>query len=168
MELDKIKELFFKYNCSIYGLEREEGDLIISNGVSPKAIEEWRQEYFYTLLDKLKESGSRNIYSLMVQVAMGSRRNEDLYILYDAFRYVNFVDEKDCVIIAEDILGRGNLPARDGMVFWANDIKDLSLVQNLLQRVEELIQIEGKDSPLSERYERIKKRYILISSIVHL
>lgn len=159
MNLEEAKELYLKYNCSLFGMAREENRYEEYRNLNiPKAVEEeWRNEVFHTLKEQLKVTGTAKLFNRMCDISDCKHNKERLLDLIQALKDVRYDDLKMNAVISETILGRKALSVRSGMVFGAYDIGEPKLAKELLTFVLDLLDSQEVDSDLTARYDSDRK-----------
>lgn len=167
MTLSDAKKVFFKYDCSLFAMAREEKEAYENYkllDISKAIEEEWRMELFLILWEQLKENGSSDLFNRMYNLSEGKHNRENLFTLQEALHKVNYANPKVNACISETVLGRKDLSERSGMIFWAYDLGEIEIAEELLQFVSRLLEVQVSDEKLKSRIERDIKKCHLISS----
>lgn len=169
MTIKEAKELFLKYDGSLFAMAREES-LAYENykllNVSSETVQKWKQELFLDLWEQLKGNGSGDLFNRMYNLSEDKHDRNNLLILKEALYEVDYINLKVRASISETVLGRKVLSERSGMVFWAYDIGEEKIAKELLQFVLNLVTVTTADSKIKSRLEKIVKKCYLISSEV--
>lgn len=161
MTLEDAKKAFMKYDGSLFAMAREEKETYESYqllNIPDEMADKWRQELFLDVWEQLKENGSSALFHRMYHLSESRHDKENLFILRDALHKVNYQTPKENASIAETVLGRKALSERSGMVFWAYDLDEHELAEELLQLVMELVAVPTSDEKIRERLERVRKK----------
>ena len=167
MLMDEAKEIYFKYDCSLFVMAREENILYEEFkflNIADTTLDEWKQEKFLSLWQQLKKSGSSNLFNRMYNLTENNHNRENLLILKEALYKVKYDSFKTNAYISEIILGRKVFSERSGMIFWAHDIGEHEIAMELIKFVIKLLDINTDNKNLISRCERDKQKCYLISS----
>lgn len=118
MLMNEAKEIYFKYDCSLFAMAREENILYEEFkflNIADTTLDEWKQEKFLSLWQQLKESGSSNLFNRMYNLTENNHNRENLLILKEALYKVKYDSFKTNAYISEIILGRKVFFERSGM-----------------------------------------------------
>ena len=173
MTLEDAKKKYLKYDCSLFSLAREEPNAYKEYkklNISISLEEKWRQELFEILFNDLKDGG---VYSLFIRLydlsENGNRKNKkSLYALKEALNYIIFDDLKINICVAETIIGRKSFSERSGLIFWAYDLKEIKIAEELLLIVMELLSYQPKEEGLSRRFKLNRRKCHLLDSQLQL
>lgn len=173
MTIEVAKKKYLKFDCSLFALGREEPNAYKEYkklNISITLEEKWRQELFEILFNDLKEGG---VYSLFIKLynlsENGDRKNKKrLYALKEALNYIIFDDLKINICIAETIIGRKSFSERSGLIFWAFDLREIKIAEELLFIVMELLSYQPKEDCLSRRFELNRQKCYLLDSQLQL
>lgn len=170
MTQEEVKEVFFKYNGSLFAMAREEKEVYEDYkllNISEETVEKWRQELFLNLWQQLKEKGSSDLFNRMYNLSENRHNRENLLILKEALYKVNYANPKVNACISETVLGRKDFSERSGMIFWAYDLGEQEMAKELLQFVWRLVSVQTSDEKINSRLERSIKKCYLIGSIIN-
>lgn len=171
MTIDEAKELFFRYNCSLFAMAREEKEAYEDYrklNISSSIENEWKKELFISLAKQLKTSGESELFNRMYNLSDNQHDKERLVVLKQALNEVVLNDAKTIATVCETVLGRKELSERTGMVFWAYDLGEQEIAKKLLVFVWELLSKHTVDTNLQARYERDIKKCSMINSELSL
>lgn len=171
MTIEEAKELYFKYDCSLFGMAREE--LFAYNEYKalniPKITEAgWRQELFDVLLTELTKTGEASLFDRMYDLSDGSHNKDRLGIMKGALEYIKYDSLQTKAFISETIIGRTDIAARRGMIFWAYDVGEQESAKELLRFVVNLLNSEKCDEDTISRIKRDIKKCCIIDSYLGL
>lgn len=170
MTYDEIKKMFFKYDCSLFAIAREQKEVYENYkklNISKATLEEWKQELFLALWKQLKQNGSSDLFNRMCGLSENRHNRENLLILKEALNDVNYKSPKINTSISETVLGRKELPERSGLIFWAYDLGEKKIADELLKFVIDLLKVQTSDKKIKERLERAIKKCYLIKAILN-
>ncbi len=156
MTLEEAKELYMKYDCSIYTMETAGygySDYKKMN-ISRKQEQEWENELFISLFSQLHESGDAVIFYRMNAIAEKQKSREQLYVLKDALDDIKYENSEIRAWIAEKILGRSALPEKGGLVYWAYDLGEKKTAIELLCYSLNLLDISDPSEKIKKRIEK--------------
>lgn len=171
MTIDEAKELFFRYNCSLFAMAREEKEAYEDYrklNISSSIENEWKKELFISLAKQLKTSGESELFNRMYNLSDNQHDKERLVVLKQALNEVVLNDAKTIATVCETVLGRKELSERTGMVFWAYDLGEQEIAKKLLVFVWKLLSKHTVDTKLQARYERDIKKCFMINSELSL
>ena len=187
MTIEEAKKVFFEYNGSLFGMAREEKGARIGEtaeyfgiaklyeekeiydkfnklNISDNLLKKWRQELFSCLYKQFKESGSYELFNKMYDISENKRSKDDLLILKESLYKVKYANAKVNACISETVLGRKNISERSGMIFWAYDIGEKEIANELLDFVYELVKVKTTDEKIELRLKNSIKKYNAISN----
>lgn len=72
------------------------------------------------------------------------------------------------ICIAETIIGRKSFSERTGLIFWAFDLREIKIAEELLFIVMELLSYQLKEKELSRRFELNRRKCYLLDSQLQL
>lgn len=171
MTFEEAKKLYFKYDCSLFAMAREEQNAYENYkllNIPSLTEEEWRQELFIILWEQLKKNGSSDLFNRMYNLSENRHSKGRLFILKEALNNVNYENLKINVCVSETVLGRKDLSERSGMIFWAYDLGEQELAKELLQFVMKLLTSQIPDKEISSRFGRNIKKCHMINSELRL
>ena len=171
MTIDEAKELFFRYNCSLFAMAREEKEAYENYkklNISSSTENKWKKELFISLAKQLKISGESELFNRMYNLSDNQHDKERLVALIQALNEVVLKDSKTIAIVCETVLGRKALSERTGMVFWAYDLGEKKKKKKLLMFVWVLLSKHKVETNLQARYERDIKKCSMINSELSL
>lgn len=171
MTIDEAKELFFRYNCSLFAMAREEKEAYENYkklNISSSTENKWKKELFISLAKQLKISGESELFNRMYNLSDNQHDKERLVALIQALNEVVLKDSKTIAIVCETVLGRKALSERTGMVFWAYDLGEQEIAKKLLMFVWVLLSKHKVETNLQARYERDIKKCSMINSELSL
>ena len=171
MTIDEAKELFFRYNCSLFAMAREEKEAYENYkklNISSSTENKWKKELFISLAKQLKISGESELFNRMYNLSDNQHDKERLVALIQALNEVVLKDSKTIAIVCETVLGRKALSERTGMVFWAYDLGEQEKKKKLLMFVWVLLSKHKVETNLQARYERDIKKCSMINSELSL
>ncbi len=157
MTLKEAKTIYLKYDCSLFAMAREEKLAYETYKLLniPSLVEEkWRQEWIGILVERLKKSGSYELFNKIEDILEDCHNRKNLFVLKKALDYVIFENPEMRASVAEAILGRKDLSARSGMIFWAYDIGEHRIAKELLQFVMNLLTNQSVEEEISSRFKR--------------
>lgn len=171
MTISEAKELYFKYDCSLFAIAREEKEayenyrnLNVSNVIENG----WKKELFIILAQQLKTSGESELFNRMYNLSENQHDKENLIILRQALSDVVFKDFETIACVSETVLGRKEVSLRSGMVFWAYDLGEREIAKELLMFIWNLLGNRTVESNLQTRFERGIKKCCMIDSELNL
>lgn len=171
MTMEEAKNLYIKYDCSLFGMAREEKDsyeAFQALNISKVVLDNWRQELFDTLWIELRKTGEISIFTKMAYLSENVHNLERLNIMRSALEYIEYKDLKTKAYVSETLLGRKDIPVRSGMVFWAYDIGEQEVAKELLKYVMELLNSEENDENIKTRIKRDMERCYKLDSFLKL
>lgn len=173
LTLEEAKAVYLKYNCSMYGMAREELDIyneFRKSNISKEMQEKWRQELFVKLKDELRSKGSVGLFNRLYDLAEnGNRQNKErLLVLKDALAFIKFNNLKDNAIVSETIIGRKELSVRSGMIFWAYDLGEYEMAKELVLYTMNLLSYQPTEERLKGRFERDRTTCCLVEKELQL
>lgn len=171
MTLKEAKTIYLKYDCSLFAMAREEKMVYETYKLLniPSSVEEkWRQEWIGILMEQLKKSGSCELFNKIEDILEDCHNKKNLFVLKKALDYVIFENSEMKASVAETMLGRKDLSARSGMIFWAYDIGEHGIAKELLQFVINLLTNQSVDEEISSRFERSIRTANMINSELKL
>lgn len=166
---EEFKKVFLMYDGSLFSIAREEKEAYESYkllNISEETLEKWRQELFLNLWEQLKENGSSDLFNRMYNLSDGRHNRENLLILRDALHKVTYTNLKVNACISEIVLGRKDLSERSGMIFWAYDLGEQEIAEELLLFVLGLLMVQTSDEIIKHRLERLIQKCNLISGML--
>lgn len=158
MTLKDAKQFYMQYDCSAFAMAREDlpkykeyKKLHISSLVEKK----WQNEAIKKICLDIKNSKSVIAFNKLYDLSVKFRDKEKLDGLLDALKDIEdgltYIQK---VIVAETIIGRGELITRSGMIYWAYDLNRNDVALALLQKVFEYLDMQTEDDKLCERVMR--------------
>lgn len=155
MTIQEAKELYKKYDCSLFAMAREEKSkyekykaLVIS-----KEEEKWKQEQFLFMHTQIKTTGNSTFFERMYNLLGKSRRKENISIMVKDLKYIKYDNMEIKVSVSETILGRKDMSVRSGLVFAAYDLQEKDLARELLLFVNNLLTCEPSHNEITSRVE---------------
>ena len=100
----------------------------------------------------------------MYDISENKRSKDDLLILKESLYKVKYANAKVNACISETVLGRKNISERSGMIFWAYDIGEKEIANELLDFVYELVKVKTTDEKIELRLKNSIKKYNAISN----
>lgn len=171
MTIDEAKKLYFKYDCSLFVMARENKDAYENYKALklPSVIEEeWSQDLFTILWEQLKETRESIFFNRMYHLTEKIHNKENLVIMKEALNYIKYDDLENKVCISETVIGRKEITIRSGMIFWAYDLGEKELAAELLRFVMNLLNNKTNDEEISSRIGRDMKKCVMIDSVLKL
>lgn len=158
MTFDEAKKLYFKYDCSLFAMAREEDKEVYKNykllGIPDIVEEEWREELFIVLWEQFKIERTGSLFDRMAEIAEKKYNNKMLFILKEALDEVDYENLQVRACISEAVIGRKALSERSGMIFGAYDIGEKDLAKDFLQFILNLLSDCTLTQEMLPRFER--------------
>lgn len=154
MDIDKIKELFKKYDFLPFAFDREEAASkeFIQQKNKDALLAKWQRELFDELFLRLKVEKDYKLFQRMAKIAEERADKGYLDVMIKAVDCVQYDSPLVKMIVAETILGRGRMTARTGLVFMAYDLGEKRDAKYLLDRAKALLAFDvGSDDEKSRR-----------------
>ena len=137
MTFAEAKKLYFKYDCSLFAMEREEGREVYKDykllSIPDIVEEEWREELFIVLWEQFKIERTGSLFNKMAKIAEKKYYKKMLFILKEALDDVAYENLQVRACISEAVIGRKTLSERSGMIFGAYDMGEKDLAKDFLQ-----------------------------------
>lgn len=169
MTIEEAKDLYIKYDGSLFALAREEKSkyeeyksLEISNEVEEK----WKQEQFLILYEQIKITGDATLFNRMYDYLEKSKNN--IAIMENALNYIKYDTLDIKASVAETILGRKDIAVRSGLVFFAYDLKEYDLARRFLVFTNKILTEEAAGNDIMSRIERDIRKCILLDKELFL
>lgn len=166
MTLDEAKELYMKYNCSLYQMFREEQDKYIlykELNITEEIEQYWKNEYIQHIYLLIKRTGDGMYFNQLYELASSFCDKERLSVLISALEYIDYSDDGMALCVAETIIGRKKVSVRSGMIFWAWKIGEFDMVLELIEKVQIIITYEmspkqqGRKARIIRKVEEIRR-----------
>lgn len=162
MTLKDAKQFYIQSGCSTFVMAREDlpkyneyKKLYIPNIIQKK----WQNEAIRNICLDIKNSKNVMAFNKLYDLSEKFRDKEKLDNLLGALKDIEVeMTYIQKVIVAETIIGRGDLITRSGMIYWAYDINRKDLALTLAQKVFEYLDLNTEDDKLSERIMRDKMK----------
>lgn len=171
MTIDEIKAIYFQYDCSLFGMARED-QIAYQQYMAlklPKKIEaEWKKELLTTLFEQLKKTGDSFTFNRMYHIVENFKNKESLFIMKNALNYIRFDNLEEKLCVAESLIGRSDITERSGMIFGAYDLSEKELAAEFMRNTIELLNNETSDEELKFRIESDIDDCIIIDKILKL
>ena len=114
--------------------------------LSKEIEDKWRKELFIILYEQLKETRESALFNGMYHLAENFHNKESLIIMKEALNYIRYDSIENKLCISETVIGRKEITVRSGMIFWAFDLNEIELSEELLKHGKEnLVKIEELD-----------------------
>lgn len=171
MTIDEAKNLFCKYDCSLFAMAREDKNVYENYktlNLSRTIEDKWRQELFKILCEQLKETGESAFFNKMYHLAENFHNKESLVVMKEALNFIKYDNIEIKVAISETVIGRKEIAVRSGMIFWAYDLDEKELAEELLRIAMNLLDNETNDEEVNSRIGRNIKKCIMIDSVLKL
>lgn len=171
MTIDEAKKLYIHYDCSLFAMAREDKKAYEDYKALnlPRTIEEeWSREFFFILYEQLKATGDSAVFNKMYHIADKLHDKESLVNIKEALSFIRFDDIENRLSIAEAVIGRKDITARSGMIFWAYDLGDKELATELMQYVINLLNNKSNDNEINSRVSRDVKKCVMIDTLLNL
>ena len=171
MTIKEAKKLYFKYDCSLFAMARDDKDAYenyMSLNISREIENDWRQDLFNILSSEIKKIGDAALFTRMYYLLENMHNKEKLYIMKDLLKYVRYNDLKTKAYVSETVIGRKDIVVRSGMIFWAYDVGEKDVAKELLMFVTILLNSEVADEKLNARIKRDIEKCQRIDSYLKL
>lgn len=154
MTLEEAKELYMKYNCSLFAMAREDMPnytLYRELNIDRKLEKKWTKEAIAELLKDFEKSREARLFNRMYDLSIEIHDTKRLHLMMSLIDKVNIEDEETALCIAETIMSREIVSVRGGMIFWAYDsgLRDEAVI--LIKKVISLIGIGVNDEENKNR-----------------
>lgn len=171
MTIKEAKDLYIKYDCSLFAMAREEKSkyekykiLEISN----EEEEKWKQEQFLNLSEQIKTTGDSITFNKMYNLSEKSKSKENIGIMEKVLKYIKYDNLEIKVSVSETILGRKDISVRSGLVFWSYDLEEYDLARRLLLFANNLLTSEISNSDITPRVKRAINKCNLLDEELNL
>lgn len=168
MTIKEAQELYFKYDCSLFAMARED-KITYENykalNISEKIENDWRQYLFSILYSEIKKIGDATLFTRMYHLLENMHNKENLYIMKDSLRYIKYNDLKTKAYVSETVIGRKDIEVRSGMIFWAYDIGEKEIAKELLVFVANLLNSEVDENITTRIQHDIEKCRMIDSNL---
>ena len=158
MTFAEAKKLYFKYDCSLFAMAREEDKEVYKDykllGIPDIVEEEWREELFIVLWEQLRIERTGRLFDRMAEIAEKKYNKKMLFILKEALDEVAYENLQVRACISEAVIGRKALSERSGMIFGAYDMGEKDLAKDFLQFVLNLLSDCTLTQEMFPRFER--------------
>lgn len=161
MTIEEAKKIYIKNGCSLFTMAREDADNYIlykKLNIDSTIENKWKKETMEALANCLKEKGDYTIYNRLYDLAIAFHDKERLELMIKSIDKVSVNNAKASLCIAETIMGRKNLSARSGMIFWAYDIGLINEARILIQKVLSLVDVQTDNEEDKLRVSRDQKK----------
>lgn len=125
MTIQEAKDLYIKYDCSLFAMAREEKN---------------KYEKYKALEISNEEEKSKS--------------KENISIMEKTLEYIKYDSLEIKVSISETILGRKDISVRSGLVFAAYDLQENDLARRFLLFVNNILACEISHNDITSRVER--------------
>lgn len=164
MTREEAKELYIKYDCSLFVMAREEEkyDEYRTLKISVEEEKKWIQEQLLISYEQIKTSGDSRIFNKMCSYFEKRKSLENIMMIEEALKYVKYEDPETKVSVVETILGKKDFSVRSGLVFGAYDLNDYEMAKRFLLFVKITLSNDFHQKDIAARVDRdIQRCYLL-------
>lgn len=169
MTLEEAKTFYLKYNCSEFAMGREDWNKY--NQFKALKIEEnirnqWKLERLDAYIEDLEVLGDIDTFVCIENIFENMKCIESLKLVKRAIDLVDYSDDLSKVFVAESLLGRKSVSARDGFIFAAHDLNEMRYAEFFLTKTGELLDAVVHKEQYKERVNKGLDRLEVIKKVV--
>lgn len=168
MTTKEARDIYMKSDCSYFVMCTNYYTSYIEYkklGLPSELENFWKDEKIQALAVEIRLNGDYRLFNKMYDIAVEFRDYEKLRILLDALRRISEpLTYKQCLSIAETILGRKYPKVRSGMIFWAYDIGQKGIAILLMDLALECLYMPGMSEADCEK--KVQKAQKLCKRII--
>ena len=169
MTLEEAKTLYQKYNCSEFAMGREDWNnynQFKALKIDGDILNQWKLERLHAYLEDLEILGDLDTFACIQDIFENTKSIESLKLVKKAIDLVDYSDDLSKVFVADSILGRKSVSARDGFIFAAHDLNEMQDAEFFVIKAGELFDSVVDKEQYKERIQKGLKRLEIMKKVV--